>query len=140
MNDTHLPEGRELQFLDSDNEFIQAAKTCALEESLDKSHPTGAVVVQGGVIIGKGANGSSFHEDFGCPRKVLKIKSGTGYWMCSGCSTKNHAEQKALRDCVQNGKDPKGADVYLWGHSYCCKWCWAGMAKAGVKNVFLEKV
>lgn len=138
MNDTHLPVGRTLKFLSLENKFLQAAKDCALQDSLDPEHPTGAVVVKDGNIIGKGANGSSFHPHFGCPRKLLKVKSGTGYWMCPGCSTKNHAEQKALADCLKHGQDPKGADVYLWGHSYCCKWCWKAMEQAGVKDVFLE--
>lgn len=137
MSEDHLPTGKELKFVAPENPFLQAAKACAQEHSLDPQHPTGAVVVKDGKVLGKGANGSSFHSRFGCPRKLLKIKSGTGYWMCPGCSTKNHAEQKALADCLKNGKDPKGADIYLWGHSYCCKWCWAAMEKHGIREVFL---
>lgn len=135
----HLPPERKLQFLDIQNTFLQQARQYAQKESLDQKHPTGAVIVKDGVVIGRGANGSSFHTLFGCIRKLFRIKSGTGYWMCPGCSTKNHAEQKAIRDAKKNGHDTTGADMYLWGHTYCCKWCWAAMIKAEIRDVYLEK-
>ena len=139
MSDDHLPEGRALQFLPPDHAFIKAARDFALEHSLDKGHPTGAVVVREGEIVAFGANGSLFHERVGCIRKMLRVPSGKAYWICPGCWTRNHAEQKALAECRKKGIDTKGLDLYLWGHSYCCRWCWAAMEKAGVRDVYLKK-
>ena len=138
--DTHLPEGRTINRLPEDHRLIQAAKAVALAESLDDKRPTGAVVVKDGEIIGQGANGSWFHKRFFCVRKLLRVKSGTKYWLCPGCWTSNHAEQKAIANTKKNGYDPTGADVYLWGHTYCCRWCWAKMIEHDIKEVYLPEV
>ena len=132
----HTPEGRELVFIDPENEFLRVAKKYALTHSKDPKHPTGAVIVKENNIIGIGANGSDYHKNHGCPRKKKGIKSGEGYELCEGCHPKNHAEQRAISSATE---DTIGADLYLWGHWYCCRWCWAAMSTAGIKNVFLAK-
>lgn len=70
----------------------------------------------------------------------MNVKSGTKYWLCPGCNTHNHAEQKALADAHKKGEPVEGADIYLWGHTYCCRWCWKAMLKAGIKDVYLPEL
>jgi deoxycytidylate deaminase len=59
------------------------------------------------------------------------------YWTCYGCSPKFHAEQSALHDAKKNGHDTVGAELYLWGHWWCCESCWEKMIDAGIGKVFL---
>lgn len=122
-----------------DHEFMQMARHAAESGSLDKLHPTGAILVQEGVPIGAGANGSWVHTYIGCVRKLFRVPTGQRYGLCSGCSPKNHAEQQAIKDAFKKGKPVKGADIYLWGHWWCCESCWDAMIKAGINNVYLPK-
>ncbi|MBT3349177.1 hypothetical protein HN954_04030 [bacterium] len=133
----YLPLGSEIKFLDDKNKFLIAAKKVALEFSKDPEHPTGAVVVRDGKIIGRGANGSDFHEKNGCRRKKLGIPTGKNYELCPGCDPKNHAEQTAIADVSARGKNSAGADLYLWGHFWCCESCWEKMIENGIRDVFL---
>lgn len=135
----YLPKSREILYVSTENKFMQAAKKVAETKSLDASFKTGAVIVKDGEIIGKGANGSDFHKKFGCVRKFFHIKTGQKYWLCSGCSPKNHAEQSAISDAKYRGISTKGADLYLWGHWWCCQGCWEKMIEAEIENVYLEK-
>ena len=135
----YIPKGKELLYVDSDHEFMQMARHAAQQGSLDKSHPTGAVLVQAGIPIGAGANGSSLHTRIGCVRKLFRVPTGQLYGLCGGCSPKNHAEQKAIKDALKKGKHVEGADIYLWGHWWCCESCWKAMIKAGINNVYLPK-
>lgn len=135
----YLPESREILYVSAENKFMQAAKKVAETKSLDAGFKTGAVIVKDGEIIGEGANGSNFHQKFGCIRKFLKIKTGKKYWLCPGCLPHNHAEQSALADVKFRGISPQGADLYLWGHWWCCQSCWAKMIEAEIENVYLEK-
>lgn len=130
----YLPEGREILYVPEDNEFMQAAKEYALSHSEDRPHPTGAVAVLNGEVFGRGGN---FHGPEGCERKKLGIPKGEGFELCEGCSYKNHGERQAVDDAKKNGKETQGADVYLWGHWWCCKPCWDAMIEAGIKNVYL---
>ena len=133
----YLPTGKEILYVAEDHEFMQIAKNAALKGSLDSAHPTGAVLVKDGIPIGAGANGSAFHTRVGCVLKLLKVPTGKLYGLCGGCSPKNHAEQKAIKDALAKGKDVKNADIYLWGHWWCCESCWHAMIKAGVNQVYL---
>ena len=133
----YLPNGRKILYVSADNQFMQAAQLAAETMSLDVAHKTGAVVVRNDEILGRGANGSHFHTFPGCVRKFLKAKTGTLYWACPGCSPKHHAEPSSLRDALRNGHNLEGADLYLWGHWWCCQGCWQRMIKAGIKNVYL---
>lgn len=142
----YLPNGRDIKYVSQDNFFMREAKKVCLENSTDGNHPTGSVIVKDGTIIGKAANKSflknknliKIHKDYLCIRKLLKIKTGTKYWLCPGCAQfKHHSEQMALRDAVKKGFDTNGADLYLWGHWWCCKPCWDKIIEAGIKNVFL---
>ena len=139
----YLPLGWEILYVPPENEFMVEAKKAATVLSTDGGHPTGAVVVKDSAIIGRGANESFFHKRVGCVRKGLRkvfpVPSGKMYWTCPGCSPRFHAEQQAIKDAKKNGHDPKGADLYLWGHWWCCESCWEKMIDAGITRVFLEK-
>lgn len=143
-----MPEGRSILHVPESNLFMQEAKKAWQELSTDLNHPTGAVVVKYGKIIGRGANHSIFRWKFFvklhawgiCVRKALKIPSGQKYWLCPGCVTnKNHAEASAVRDALEQkgAKAVFGADVYLHGHWWCCKPCWDKMIEVGIKDVYL---
>lgn len=142
----YLPEGKKINYVPADNLFIQTAKEFAKEYSSDRQHPTGAVIVKDGEIIGRGANQvplkhpklKEFHKNGWCVRKILKVKSGEKYWLCPGCSKcSDHAEQQAVYDAQKGGKEIVGADLYLWGHWWCCEPCWNRMISVGIKDVFL---
>lgn len=142
----YLPEGREILYVPEDNEFMKEAREVAKKLSTDSCQPTSAIVVKNGQIIGRGANQvpvtnkkfQKLHRNGMCIRKKLKVKSGTKYWMCPGCSpNKNHAEPQSIDDAKKNGADTNGADLYHWGHWWCCKPCWDAMIAAGIKNVYL---
>ena len=67
----------------------------------------------------------------------MNVPTGTGYELCEGCSYKYHSEATAIHDAQERGEDTRDADVYLWGHWWCCKPCWKAMIEAGIKNVYL---
>lgn len=144
----YLPEGKIIKYVSADNPFMAEAIHIRNAESTDKQHPTGAVVVKEGVIIGKSANQAGFkhpkfiamHAKGWCIRRKLKVKSGTKYWLCPGCSTYvDHAESGAVHNAMTKTsvKEVRGADLYLYGHWWCCKQCWDAMIKAGIANVYL---
>jgi tRNA(Arg) A34 adenosine deaminase TadA len=146
----YLPEGWTISYVPENNPFLQEAKKFSLEHSTDLNHPTGAVVVKDAQILGYGANCATFkqkwftrlHGKGVCFRKWLKVKSGTKYWVCPGCVTnKNHAEASAIRDAIKKYGAQKvgGADLYLWGHWWCCKPCFDSIIAAGIINVYLMK-
>lgn len=141
-----IPAGREFLYVGIDNVFMKEAMEYARKYSTDRMHPTGAVIVKDGVVLGGGANTSKLplaflrdaHQEGLCIRKILKIKSGTKYWMCPGCVTNDdHAEAHAIRDAIKNGHNTVGTDLYLWGHWWCCEPCWQKMIAAGISKAYL---
>lgn len=133
----YLPEGREIKYARSYNNYMVIAKLLAAANSLDKTMPGAAVVVRDGRIVGLGANGSEYHKTHQCQRVLLGCKSGEGYDLCEGCHPKNHSEAKAIASAKNQGFKTDGADLYLWGHWWCCKPCWNKMIEAGIDNVYL---
>lgn len=144
----YLPEGKEIFVVPVSDQFMAAAKRVRDTQSTDLSHSTGAVVVKDGVIIGEAANQAGFKHPFlidlhrkgACVRKVLKVRSGTKYWLCPGCSThQDHAESGAIKAAVAKvGIDAvRGADVYLYGHYWACQPCWDNMIAGGVDRLFV---
>jgi deoxycytidylate deaminase len=132
-----MPVEGVIEYVAADDPLLQAAKAYALAESLDENVPTGSVIVKDGQIIGRGANGSKYHELHGCERVRLGIPTGTQYELCEGCHPKNHSEPRAVADAIENGHDPHGATLYLWGHWWCCEPCWNAMLGAGITTVRL---
>lgn len=135
----YLPEGRKILYVPEEHEWMQAAKRAAETKSLDKQFPTGAVVVKDNAIIGEGANGSIIHEQMGCERKRLNIPTGQGYELCEGCQPDNHAETGAVRNAIEKELLGQDADLYLWGHWWCCEGCWNWMNTHGIRNVYLAE-
>jgi deoxycytidylate deaminase len=134
----YLPPNRRILYVSLENQFMQAAKDTAENFSLDPSHPTGAVIVYNNQIIGRGANGSTWHEKNGCARKQKNIPTGQGYDLCEGCHPKNHAEQKAIIDASEKfSANIDKSDIYLWGHWWCCQSCWQKMIESGINNIYL---
>lgn len=133
----YLPQDRAFTYVPASNEYMIAAREYAREYSLDTTMPTGSVVVSDGEIIGRGANGSTYHETHECERVKQGIPTGQGYELCEGCHPKNHSEPRAIDDALKTGHDTKGADIYLWGHWWCCEPCWNAMLEAGITNVYL---
>ena len=116
------------------------------EYSTEMNYPTGAVVVLDSKIVGRAGNQAAlknkklqeFHRNVLCLRKVFKIPSGQKYWVCPGCAKhQHHAEWGAVRDALKKNKDIKGADLYLYGHWWCCEPCWDSMIAAGIRDVYL---
>jgi deoxycytidylate deaminase len=133
----YLPEGKEIKYVSAHNSFMVRAKEIAQTMSLDKVMPGGAVVVKDNTIIGEGANGSEYHKANICERVKQNCPSGQGYELCEGCHPKNHSEPSAIRDAQGKGHNVDGADLYLWGHWWCCESCWNEMIQAGIKDVYL---
>ncbi len=133
----YLPEGIEIKYVSATNEFIVAAKDFAREHSLDQVMPNASVIVSEGTIVAAGANGSEYHKTHECERIKQNVPSGQGYELCEGCHPKNHGEQSAINEAREKGVDTSGADLYLWGHWWCCQPCWEAMIAAGIKDVYL---
>ncbi|MGF7229701.1 MAG: hypothetical protein ACQR33_07030 [Candidatus Saccharibacteria bacterium] len=136
----YMPEDGTILYVSADNEFMAAARAYAEQASLDKTMPNASLIVKDGVVIGRGANGSTYHEENGCERVRLHMPSGQGYELCEGCSPENHGEPSAIRDAHENGvtdEDLDGAEIYLWGHWWCCEPCWGSMLDNGIRTVYL---
>ncbi len=137
INYPYLPKGREIKFVGSENEYILAAKEAAMKAGCRKQ-PTGAVLVKDGKIIMTATNASTTVSV--CPRVLKGSKTGTDYHFCKEvCNQDGHSEYSAVQKCLEKGIDIKDADIYLWGHWWCCKPCWDKMIEGEIKNVYLEK-
>ncbi len=135
----YMPHGRAFVYVPTENPFMIEAKNHAKGHSLDKVMPNASVLVKDGKIIKMAANGSDYHEKNICQRIVLGSPTGQGYELCEGCHPKNHSEGKLMRLAAAEGIDANGADIYLWGHWWCCEPCWSEMLRADIRNVYLLK-
>lgn len=146
----YLPNGREILYVPDSDPFILRAKVVRDTMGTEKQHPTGAVVVKNGQILGEHANMAGYkfkflndwHTKWMCFRRWFKAKSGTKYWLCPGCATnKNHAETLAVLDALEkhSKEEVAGADLYLYGHWWCCKPCWDQIIAGGINNVYLPE-
>ncbi len=135
----YLPEGGKIHYVDRSDKFVQAAKRFAKDNSLDENMPTGSVVVYQGKVVGYGANGSDYHNKYGCERVKRGIPTGQGYELCEGCHPKNHSEPKAIKNAKETHPDADltKAALYLWGHWWLCEPCWNAIKKAGIRDVYL---
>jgi len=133
----YIPTGRKILYIPSSNLYMVEAKKYAQANSLDKEMPNTSLIVKNDVIIGRGANGSSYHQTHECERVKQNIPTGEGYELCEGCHPKNHGESRAIKNAKDAGHDVRNADLYMWGHWWCCKPCWEAMISAGIRNVYL---
>jgi len=147
-------------FAENDNEFIELAKQSAIDYSLTSIFPIGIVAEKNGNVIARAGNGNGYHESNlntpkhrkGCIRRFLnderekegleKFKSGEGFELCPGCHTDSHAEANLVKEAkkINRYDDLNGANVYMYGHFWCCRDCWQKMLDAGIKNVYLPKL
>ena len=131
----YLPEGKIIKYVSADNPFMVEAKKISMSTGCAKQ-ATGAVVVKKGKIIGRGCNAGKKVEV--CPRIINNSKTGEDYHYCKDvCGQTSHSEITSINDVRSSGQDPKDADLYLYGHWWCCKNCWDTMIEAGIKNVYL---
>ena len=137
MKYPYIPEGRTILYAPADNPFMAQAKAYARAHSLDAVMPGAAGVVKDGVIVGCAANGSDYHRTHECERIKRHIPTGQGYELCEGCHPKNHSESRAVKNTKDGGHDTNGADLYLWGHWWCCEPCWNAMTAGGIRDVYL---
>lgn len=133
----YLPDGRRIEYVPADNKFMAEAKKLARKYRSNLSMPGAAVVVKDNQVIGRGSIGNNPAHINGCVRVKLNMPTGQGYELCDGCHPHNHSEPSAIRDAQEHGKETKGADLYLWGHWWCCEPCWEAMINAGIDHVFL---
>ncbi|MBU1132361.1 hypothetical protein KKC32_03915 [Patescibacteria group bacterium] len=132
----YLPEGKKILFVPPENVWMNEAKKMADANSACSWWPTGAVVVKNNEIIGRGANSGNFQPL--CPRVEHNCPTGEGYHFCNAlCSQDGHSEVTSIMYAIKNGNDPTGADLYLFGHWWCCKNCWDAIIKNGIANVYL---
>ncbi len=134
-----IPKGRKIYYVPDSNSFIRVAAAYAYAYSLDDYMPNASIIVKQNKILGLAANGSDYHKSHPCRRKLLGIPTGQGYELCEGCHPKHHSEGKAIADAQKKHNPVKGADLYLWGHWWCCEPCWENINKAGISNVYLLK-
>lgn len=135
----YMPEEGKILYESQDNRFMRVARAYARFHSLDDVMPNSSVVVIDGDIVGIAANGSDYHENNECERVKLGSKTGEDYDKCEGCHPKNHSEPKAVADALSriDGESLDGAELYLWGHWWCCEPCWNAMLSAGITTVLL---
>lgn len=134
----YIPEGREHRYVGMENEYMQAAKEYAKKYKSNLAMPAAAVIVKNNKVLGIGSIGNNPAHIKGCERVKLNMPTGQGYELCEGCHPQYHSEPRAIADATRYATDAtRGADLYLWGHWWCCEPCWSSMIKAGVKNVYL---
>ncbi len=133
----YLPEGRRILHAPVNNTYMRLAKELAKKYKSNLAQSHAAVLVKDNKIIGVGAIGNNPAHIKGCVRVTMNVPTGTRYDLCEGCDPKFHSEQSAIRDAELKGNNPKGANLYLWGHWWCCESCWNAMILAGIKNVYL---
>ena len=121
----YLPQERKILYVSADNIFMKAAKAVYDKSSCVK-HPTGAVVVKNGKIIGRGSNAGvkvEFCARWGSP-------TGANYEACHNiCKQEGHAEITSIKDAERQGEKTDGADLYLYGHWWCCQTCRATLSR-----------
>ena len=133
----YVPEGHVVLYVPATNPYMIEAKEYARIHSLDREMPNASLIVKNGEVVGRGTNGSKYHDTHECERVKRNIPTGEGYELCEGCHPKNHGESAAVKNSIENKKDIKGADLYMWGHWWCCKPCWDNMLAAGIKDVYV---
>ncbi|OGL92929.1 hypothetical protein A2239_04225 [Candidatus Uhrbacteria bacterium RIFOXYA2_FULL_40_9] len=140
-NYPYLPEGRTFLFVPESHPFMQEAQRARAERAGDPIWPNGAVLVKDGKVIASAGNGYNrgSHLIHICPRIVHECPSGEGYDLCGLHNNPGHAEQMVIDVAHEAGIETEGADLYMYGHWWCCQPCWDKMIEAGIRNVYLPE-
>lgn len=136
----YLPKGRGLApylYVPESNKYMALAKQIAKKYRSNLQQPGAAVVVKNHNVIGTGSIGNSQWHAKGCERVRLNLPTGQGYDKCKGCHSEYHSERQAVFNASRDGYVTHGADLYLWGHWWCCEPCWKSMLEAGIADVYL---
>lgn len=133
----YIPEGHEHSYVGMDNAYMQMAMEYAKQYRSNLAQPGAAVVVKNNQVLGIGSIGNNPAHINGCERVRHNVPTGTRYDLCDGCDPSFHSEPRAVADAVSAGHDANGADLYLWGHWWCCEPCWKSMIDAGINKVYL---
>ena len=135
----YLPQNRSFKFVPSDHVHMLAAAAARRECAGDSLYPVGVVLVRDGEVVARAGNG--FNRGSGtkhiCPRVVLDCPSGVGYELCDLHDPIGHAEPMLMKIAKEQGIDPVGCDVYMFGHWWCCEFCWNAMIADGIRDVYL---
>ena len=118
----YLPLGREILYVPLSNKYMFNARSWAKQHSDNKKMPTGAVIAKGTTIIGMGTNSSSWEENHSC-KEEGRSNPEKDYELCGGCHPRGHSELSAINEALRNKYSTLGADLYLWGHWWCCRSC-----------------
>ena len=134
----YLPKGKTFSFVPLENAWMQKAQQVAQTDSGCSWWQTGAVIVKDEELLGKGANTGQW-QPF-CPRYEQGCKTGEGYDLCKNiCKQTGHAEITAIQDAITNKQNLRHADLYLFGHWWCCKNCWNAIIAQHIQCVYLLK-
>lgn len=135
----YMPEGRAFGFVPAMHPHMQAAKRAQEDCAGDSLFPVGIVLVKEDVVVARAGNGYNLGSGARhvCPRVVLECASGTGYELCHLHDAPGHAEPQLMQAAHEQGIDPFGCDVYMYGHWWCCEPCWKTMIDAGIARVYL---
>ncbi|OGL98166.1 hypothetical protein A2318_01470 [Candidatus Uhrbacteria bacterium RIFOXYB2_FULL_45_11] len=135
----YLPPNRRFKFVPLTDPHMIAAEGARRECAGDSLYPVGVVLVQDDQVLARAGNG--FNRGSGikhiCPRVVLECPSGTGYDLCTLHDSIGHAETMLMQIALEQGINPSGCDVYMFGHWWCCEPCWKAMIDAGVRDVYV---
>lgn len=96
----------------NDNEFMQVALTLAAEAATKGEVPVGAIVVKGGVIIGRGSNAPISQQD-----------------------PSAHAEIQAMRDAAKHLGNYRLVDCTLYVTLEPCAMCSGAIQHARIANL-----
>lgn len=133
----YMAPGKKIKYATLSNNWMKEAQKMA-EKSGCTKQATGAVIVKDGKIIGEGTNAGRKVKI--CPRVVKKYPTGEGYHLCKQvCHQVGHSEVTSTLNAEKKGYNTKDADLYLYGHWWCCKPCWDKMISAKIKDVYLLK-
>ena len=73
-----------------------------------------------------------------CPRYEKGCKTGEGYELCKTiCKQTGHAEIIAIQDALKKNHTIKNAQLYLFGHWWCCENCCTTILEHNIQTVYL---
>ena len=133
----YLPEGRTIKYVPMTNKYMLVARKLAKKFRSNLTQPGAAIIVKDGTVLSMGSIGNNAAHIKGCERVRLNMPTGQGYELCKGCHAENHSERQAVFEAEKAGYEVQGADLYLWGHWWCCEPCWKAMNEAGIRDVYL---